>query len=193
VYVLLDHGGHYAALFNMDLYTKLLDLAPMKAKSDVPARKAMKYDFCNYKLERLYTDSPKELEVVGGELGNVPQTSTPHRPQSNSIVERATRTMVEGTRAAPPQAGLPHRFWPLAWHHHTVAKATSDHQDGQPPLYWLKEGKKFNGWKLPLGSRVNFRPPRPVLKSLPKCPPICRRSCPGGTLSLVVSGVATTS
>ena len=164
-------GGHHAALLIVDLYTRFTDLAPVKDKSAESALRAMKYYLGNYELERLYTDNSKELEVVGNEIANVHQTSTPHRPQSNSIVERAIRTMVEGTRAALLQAGLPHRFWPLAGRHHTFATAISDHPDGQPSPYWLKNGKEFDGWRLPFGSLVHYRPPRPVLKSLMKFEP----------------------
>eukprot|EP00975_Prorocentrum_lima_P065782 12905466-Prorocentrum_lima.AAC.1 len=40
--------------------------------------------------------------------------SIPGMPRSNSLVERANRTVLEGARCLLSQAGLPFRFWPYA-------------------------------------------------------------------------------
>eukprot|EP00972_Heterocapsa_arctica_P016572 2445674-Heterocapsa_arctica.AAC.1 len=41
-------------------------------------------------------------------------TSTPYRPTTNSVAERANRKVIEGTRTVLEQAGLSPRWWPHA-------------------------------------------------------------------------------
>ena len=55
--------------------------------------------------------------------------------------------------------------------HHAFATAISEQGSGDPSPYWLKFGEDFGGWRLPFGSLVHYRPPKPVLKSLPKFSP----------------------
>ena len=89
------------------------------------------------------------------------QTATPHRPQTNAFAERGIRTMLEGARAALLQAGMPHRYWPMAVRHHAFASAISEQTNGDPSPWFLMHGEQFEGWALPFGSLIHFRPPHP--------------------------------
>ena len=163
-------------LFIIDLYTRWPKFDPMKSKSADNALRALRYFMGKDPLETLYTDCSRELATAAKDIANIHRTSTPYRPQSNGIVERAIRTMQDGARAALLQAGLPPRFWPMACAHQTFATAVSPQPNGDPSPYWLKYGNEFPGWKLPFGSLVHYRPPKPVLKKMHKMAP---RTIPG--------------
>ena len=169
-------NGERAALFIMDMHTRFTDLVPVANKSAEEALKALRFYLGDVPATCIYSDNSKELTVAIREMDVIHQTATPHRPQTNAFAERGIRTMLEGTRASLLQAGLPHRFWPMAGRHHAFATAVTDQCNGLPSPWWLKHGKSFDGWVLPFGSLVHYRPPRPILKSLPKFAP---RTIPG--------------
>ena len=168
--------GQAVGVFMFDLFTQLTDFAPTKTKSANEALIAVKQFMGETTVGTLYSDCSPELAAVAKELITSHQTSTPYRPQSNSLVERAIRTFYEGTRAALVQAGLPHRFWPMAARHQTVANAISCKADGGPSPWNVRHGADFDGWRLPFGCLVHYRPPKPILKSLKKFDP---RTVPG--------------
>ena len=169
-------NGERAALFIMDMFTRVPDLVPVKDKSAEETVRAIRYYMGDAALGRLYTDNSKELIAAGRELDTIHQTATPHRPQTNAFAERGIRTMLEGARTALLQAGLPPRFWPLAARHHSFATAICEQPNGDASPYFLKHSKDFEGWKLPFGCLVHFRPPRPIAQELPKFAP---RAVPG--------------
>jgi transposase InsO family protein len=45
------------------------------------------------------------------DLGIRKETTTPHSPQSNGVVERANRTILERVRSMLADAGLSKRYW----------------------------------------------------------------------------------
>jgi hypothetical protein len=168
--------GHQAALFIIDLHTRFPCLAPVRDKSAESAARALRYYMGTTEMKTLYSDNSKELEVASRDVAQMHVTSTPYRPQSNSIAERGIRTLLEATRSALVQAGMPCRFWPMAGSHQSFAIAISEQLNGEPSPYEIRNGVKFDGWRLPFGSLVHYRPPRPMLKGLPKFAP---RSVPG--------------
>ena len=163
-------------MYVLDYYTMWPRFYSTKSKSAVEATRAMNDFLGSMTMDTLHSDNSKDLELVGKELARLHNTCTPDRPQSNSIVERGIRTMLEGARCALLQAGLPPRFWPLACSHHTFATAISPQLNDQPSPYWLKYGEEFTGWRLPFGALVHYRPPKPVLKRQHKMDP---RTIPG--------------
>ena len=164
-------NGEKVAMFIMDVYTRFPYLAALRNKSAEESIRAMRYYLGSDSMKTFYSDGSRELAAVGRELAEIHQTSPPYRSQGNSITERGIRTMLEGTRCNLVGAGLPHRFWPLAGAHHAFATAISEQGSGDPAPYWLKFGEDFGGWRLPFGALVHYRPPKPVLKSLPKFSP----------------------
>ncbi len=137
-------SGERAALFVMDMYTRVPDLIPVKDKSAGEAIRAIRHYMGESQIGRLYSDNSKELIAASKELDTVHQTATPHRPQTNAFAERGIRTMLEGARTALLQAGLPPRFWPLAARHHSFATAISEQSGGMPSPYFLKHGVEFD-------------------------------------------------
>ncbi|CAI7761467.1 unnamed protein product [Closterium sp. NIES-53] len=72
------------------------------------------------------------------------QLTTAYTPQSNSVAERANRTIIEGGRTILVDSGLPLRFWPLAIRHATVIKnRVLTHVGGQ---HWVPM-EKWSGKK----------------------------------------------
>ena len=163
--------GEKAALFVMDMYSRFIDVAPVANKSGEEALRALRYFLGNTPPMKIYSDNSRELEAAARELNTVHQTSSPYRPQSNAHAERGIRTVVDATRAALLQAGLPHRFWPLAARHQAFALSVQDNPNGQPAPWWLLRGEPFSGWVLPFGCLVHYRPPRPILKKVGKFAP----------------------
>ena len=97
----------------------------------------------------------RELIKAAQDLGIPHGTSTPGRPQTNGVAERAARSVVEGTRTCLEHAGFPPSFWPLACRHFTFATSVAIH-DGDSP--WNMRHKKghFRGPLIPFGCLVDF-------------------------------------
>ena len=66
------------------------------------------------KARHVYTDCSLEFEKAIADYGMSHDTSTPHRPQTNGVAERAVRRVKEGTSFAFEQSGLYDVWWPEA-------------------------------------------------------------------------------
>ncbi|CAI7884005.1 unnamed protein product [Closterium sp. NIES-54] len=72
------------------------------------------------------------------------QLTTAYTPQSNSVAERAIRTIIEGGGTILVDSGLPLRFWPLAICHATgIKNRVLTHVEGQ---HWVPM-EKWSGKK----------------------------------------------
>lgn len=163
--------GERAGLIIMDAYTRMIAFIPVKDKTAPEAIRALKYFVGEAVVRYLYTDNSLELASAANTLGWTHPTSTPYRPQNNSLIERQVRTMVEGTRAALLQSGLPHRFWPLAATHQAVATSLVTAPGGDESPWKKKNGSDFPGMILPFGALVYFLPPHSHRDDLPKFGP----------------------
>ena len=54
-----------------------------------------------------HSDKAKELKAAAEQELMVHLTSTPHRPESNGVVEKFNQLIVDGARCLLPQSGLP--------------------------------------------------------------------------------------
>ena len=64
--------------------------------------------------KHVYTDGSGEFNSAMKLLGFSHDTSTPHRPQTNGVAERAVRRVKEGASCCIVQAGLAAQWWPEA-------------------------------------------------------------------------------
>jgi hypothetical protein len=92
-------------------------------------------------LETLLAPGEEVVKVWGDGSGEVKgacdlldwplQQSTPGRPQSNGVAERALRACLEGTRTVLEQAGLNRKWWSRAARHFTlVCTCTAKDENG---------------------------------------------------------------
>ena len=175
-------NGEKGALFILDMHSKFPAIVPVSNKSANEVFKGLRHFLGETVVTKIYTDNSKELIAAAAEVLEVHgfhgfhQTATPHRPQSNAHAERGIKTVLTGARAALLQSGLPHRFWPWAASHQAFAVGITASTDGSPSPWWVVHGHEFPGRVLPFGALVHYRPPRPVLKNLPKFAP---RTIPG--------------
>ena len=85
-------------------------------------------------------------------------TSTPHRPETNGIAERAVRRVKEGTSAVLLQSGLNESWWADSMECYTYLRNVTDLlSDGKTP-YERRFGQPFNGPIFPFGSLVEYHP-----------------------------------
>ena len=104
----------------------------------------------------VYSDCSKEICKAVEDLGALPWTSTPHRPQSNSLMEKQVRTLTDGVRAILLHPGFPHNFWPLAASYFCIAKNFSG-TNGMSP-YEKAHNSEYTGLQVLFGVLVYFRP-----------------------------------
>ena len=66
------------------------------------------------KVDRWYSDGADEIHSACVELGIRHDIAEPNRHESNGVIERTNRTVIEGTRTVLYQSGLPYKYWPEA-------------------------------------------------------------------------------
>ena len=103
-----------------------------------------------------HSDNAKELKAAAEQELMVHLTSTPHRPESNGVVERFNQLIVDGARCLLLQSGLPGRYWHYACRAFLLARnACVKGKDGRTA--WDRRfGKEFHGKLLPFGSKVIY-------------------------------------
>ncbi|CAI7745110.1 unnamed protein product [Closterium sp. NIES-54] len=147
-------GGALYSMNMVDDYTRLTWSFPLVNKRD--AARVIIEEW----LPMVERESGKWVKAIrrdrGGEFlgaefrswlkrhGIKQQLTTTYTLQSNSVAERANRTIKEGGRTILVDSGLPLRFWPLAIRHATVIKnRVLTHVGGQ---HWVSM-EKWSGKK----------------------------------------------
>ena len=88
---------------------------PAPTKSAEETKKAfLRFLGTETQAKYVYTDNSPEFEKAIDDSGFPHDTSTPYRPETNGIAERAVRRVKEGTTCTLIQAGLTHKWWDLA-------------------------------------------------------------------------------
>lgn len=116
----LSHQGFRYYLLIVDDYTRYTWLYPLHYKSDVKHTVAQ---FKSYVNTQFHTYVQTVRSDNGGEFVNlfllelflnhgvIHQTSCPHTPEQNGVVERKYRHLIETTIALLLQSSLPTNFW----------------------------------------------------------------------------------
>ena len=103
-------------------------------------------------------------------------SSKPHDPQSNGLIESHVRLVKDGARSLLYQAGMPAMCWPWAvkyfCHMRNMQGKHSKAGVGLESAYFRRYGTDYDGLRVPLGPWSSFF----LLAGLPKmtlglCPP----------------------
>ncbi len=80
------------------------------------------------KVESFCSDDAPELISAAEDMGWRHALATPHRRQTNGVIGRAVRKVLDGTRSVLCQAGLASRWWAKAMPHfcfaHNITQVT---------------------------------------------------------------------
>ena len=112
----------------------------------------------NRKPKVIYTDNSLEFGKACEDLSWNHCTSTPHKSETNGIVERAVRRVKEGTSAVLLQSGLNESWWADSMECYTYLRNVTDLlSDGKTP-YERRFGQPIKGPIIPFGSLVEYHP-----------------------------------
>ena len=151
--------GDTTALVIRDKGTGWIGAYPSKRKSAEDIQTAVNSFKGSETVKRWYSDGAPELHSVCRTLGIRHDTSNPHRSETNGLIERTNRTVIEGARCLLYQSGLPYKYWPTAvkcfadnynFTHYDSKKGTNSHVE--------RHGKKFGGKPLPYGCKIRYLP-----------------------------------
>ena len=97
------------------------------------------------------------------DLGFSADTSTPHRPQTNGIAERAVRRVKEGTSCTLNQSGLNEDWWGEAMLCFCFLRNIRDLLvvQGETEIktaYKHRFGQDFRGPMIPFGAQIKYKP-----------------------------------
>jgi len=96
-----------AALVVQDRATRWIQSYPARTKSAEQTGMALqRFMGPGNKPKYIYTDGCQEFEKAAKDLGWLHDESTPYRPETNGIAERAVRRVKEGTAATLVQSGF---------------------------------------------------------------------------------------
>ncbi len=124
-----------------------------------------------------YTDNAPELIQAGKTLLWAHDKSQPEDPQSNGLVERQQRLVLEGTRTVLLSAGLVHTWWPWASQYFCWARnILPTFEDGTSPYERRFKHGPFKGLIIPFGHLIKFLPGKRLSLQLGQYEP---RSVPG--------------
>jgi hypothetical protein len=141
----MDRGvaGETSALVILDRATKWLECYPIADKSSDEVVRALK-DCVGPAghVGLFYTDCSPELDKARKEMKWLHRTSTPGRPQSNGVAERAVRKVLEGSRTLCEHAGLDAVWWPKAARHYCLSNNTEIREGGSP---WSRRILRLEG------------------------------------------------
>ena len=147
------------AMIIQDRFTKWQEGYASKTKSHQECVKFFQRFFGpQMKPEHVYTDNSKELEKALDELGWVHDTSTPHRPQTNGVAERAVRIVKEWTSCTLMQSSFDDIWWPQAMNCFCFLRNVVDLLESEETAYKKRFGCDFTGPLIPFGAEINYKP-----------------------------------
>ena len=121
-------------------------------------RSLQKFLESNRKPKVIYTDNSLEVGKACQDFSWNHCTSTPHRSETNGIVERAVRRNKEGTSAVLLQSGLDENWWADSMECYCYLRNIQDLlSDGKTP-YERRFGTPLKGPTIPFGSLVEYHP-----------------------------------
>ena len=143
-----------------DRFTSFMMGFPARSKNALETRVAFQRylgpEFRRGKVGAIYTDNSKEFEAAIKSLCYIHDTSTPHRPQTNGVAERAVKRAKEGTSAVLVQSGLSDDWWPEAMRTYCHLRNIIDIQTDGKTAWEKRFGAPFRGPAIPFGCLVSY-------------------------------------
>ena len=139
-------NNHRCAVVVQDLATQWIQAYPCKTKTSQETQRSLqKFLEPDRKPKVIYTDNSLEFGKACEDLSWNHCTSTPHRSETNGIVERAMRRVKEGISAVLLQSGLNESWWADSMECYTYLRNVTDFlSDGKTP-YERRFGQPFKG------------------------------------------------
>ena len=94
------------------------------------------------------------------ELSWTHDTSTPYRPETNGVAERAVTRVKEGTSAALLQSGLPEAWWNEAMACYCFLRCVHDQLEDDKTPVERRFNAEFKGPIIPFGAQIEYTPSR---------------------------------
>ena len=152
-----SYRGDTVACVIMDRATGWIQAFPAKSKSAGETKRAFMKFLGDVKPKKIYTDGSGEFKAALEDLQYPHDVSTPHRPQTNGVAERANRRVIEGASCLLFQAGLPLPFWKDALFAFCALRNFFDKMNGKTS-HEHRFGYKFKGLIIPFGAAVSYKP-----------------------------------
>ena len=161
----LNQGGesrnsHRKAVVVQDVATQWIQSYPCKTKTSQETEwSSRKFLEPSEKPKVIYTDNALEFGKSCEDVSWNRCTPTPHRSETNGVVERAVRRIKEGTSAVLLQSGLDETWWA-----DSVERCCYLQKCPRPPLadgrtpHERRFGEPFKGPAIPCGSMVEYHP-----------------------------------
>jgi len=108
--------------------------------------------------KHVYTDNSKEQIKAFEDLGLSHDTSTPHRPETNGIAERAVRRVKEGTSCTLAQSGFGDEWWAHAMVCFCFLRNVVDILLSGHTAYFGRFGVDYTGPTIPFGAEIEYQP-----------------------------------
>jgi hypothetical protein len=110
------------------------------------------------KAKHAYTDNIKEFLKTFEDLGIPHDTSTPYRPETNGVAERAVRRVKEGTSCTLSQSGFSDEWWVYAMNCFCFLRCVVDQLRNGQTAFQQRFGIEFKGPCIPFGAEIRYYP-----------------------------------
>ena len=142
-----------------DLATQWIQAYLCKTKNSQETEKSLqKFLEPNRKPRVIYTDNSLEFGKACEDLSSNHCTSTPHRPETNGIAQRAVRRVKEGTSSVLLQSGLDENGGQIPWNAIPIYETFQDLLSDGKTRHERRFGKPFEGPIIPFGSLIEYHP-----------------------------------
>ena len=111
------------------------------------------------KVHYWYSDGALELHAACRAEGIRHDVADSDRHESNGVIERCNRTVIEGTKCLLYQSGMPHKYWPQAMQTFCMNYNFThiDAHKGTVPQV-ERHGGQFAGTPMVFGQRIRYLP-----------------------------------
>jgi hypothetical protein len=168
-YFVFDRGSPDAGIENLhnglvilDIATTYLDCEPLENRDTEMTEMTLRCFAGGAAVKRFYSDNDGAFVAAAKRLCWKHDSSKPHDPQSNGLIETHVRLVKDGARSLLYQAGMPAMCWPWAvkyfCHMRNMQGKHSRAGVDLESAYFRRYGTEYDGLRVPFGALVEFLP-----------------------------------